>query len=82
MKHINFKIEGDRKIYRIDRYDLVLVRNNENEEWKTDVYWETDTRAYKKHFCLKGAYRFCIPLCFETKHLKGTSEKYDKFIEL
>ena len=82
MKHIDYRIAGDGKKYRIDRYDIVLVRNNEHEAWKEDVYWETKESAPKKHVCLRGEYRFCIPLCDETKHLKGTSDKYDKFIEL
>ena len=82
MKHIDYRIAGDRKKYRIDRYDFVLVRNTEDEVWKEDVYWETDESALKRHICLFGEYRFCIPLCDKTKHLKGTSDKYDKFIEL
>lgn len=82
MKHIDYRIKGDRKKYRIDRYDIVLCRNSENDMWKEDVYWETNAEALKRHICLFGEYRYCIPLCYETKHLKGTSDKYDKFIEL
>lgn len=82
MKHIDYRIAGDRKKYRIDRYDIVLVRNNKDEIWKEDVYWETNELAFKRHICLYGEYRFCIPMCDETRHLKGTSDKYDKFIEI
>lgn len=82
MKHIDYRISGDGKKYRIDRYDIVLGRNGENDTWKEDVYWETNAKQLKRHICFYGEYRFCIPLCNDTKHLKGTSDKYDKFIEL
>lgn len=82
MKHIDYKLEGSAQTHRIERYDRVLARNSDNEAWKEDVYWETNAKALKRHICLFGEYRYCIPLCYETKHLKGTSDKYDKFIEL
>lgn len=78
MKHIDYRISGDRKKYRIDRYDMVLCRNGENESWKEDVYWETDDKS-GKHICLYGEYKYCIPLCTITQHLKGTTEEFDGF---
>lgn len=82
MKRIDYRITGDSKKYRIDRYDIVLCRNSEKDTWKEDVYWGTNEKAYKRYICLYGEYRYCIPLCNSTKHLKGTSYNYDKFIEL
>ena len=79
---IRYKLDDDNKIRKIERYDRVLVRNGEEEAWKEDFYWSEDPKNPKVHICGEGDYRFYIPLNEETRHLKGTSDKYDKFIEI
>lgn len=79
---IKYRIEGDCREYRIERYDRVLARNGEDEVWREDIYWSADPANPKVHICGYGDYRFCIPLNKDTRRLIGTADKYEKFIEL
>lgn len=57
-------------------FDQVLVRNNEKNTWKCDIfshYIKSDTFPY---MCVGNAYVYCIPYNENTAHLVGTTKPY------
>ena len=57
-------------------FERVLVRDNEKDAWKCDIfshYIQNDTFPY---MCIGNAYVYCIPYNEKTVHLLGTTKAY------
>lgn len=63
-------------------FDHVLVRYDGQSEWTTGIYSRIGKNVMNEtvHICAGGGlpYRECIPYNEETKHLLGTTKKYQK----
>ena len=57
-------------------FDKVLVRNDDNEEWRGGVLTNYDSKDYDTPFSIIGGvwYKQCIPYIAETANLLGTTD--------
>ena len=56
-------------------FDKVLVRDNNEQEWKINFFSHYKKDVYYKYYCLKSCYNQCIP--YEgNEHLLGTTDPY------
>ena len=56
-------------------FDKVLVRDNNEQEWKINFFSHYNKDVCYKYYCLKSCYNQCIP--YEgNEHLLGTTDSY------
>ena len=56
-------------------FDKVLVRDNNEQEWKINFFSHYNKDVCYKYYCLKSCYNQCIP--YEgNEHLLGTTDPY------
>ena len=56
-------------------FDKVLVRDNNEQEWKINFFSHYNKDFCYKYYCLKSCYNQCIP--YEgNEHLLGTTDSY------
>lgn len=58
-------------------FDRVLARRNTQSIWQCGFFSHPHFKY--QYFVGDGAYRFCIPYNYETKHLVGTNEEAPEF---
>lgn len=59
-------------------FDQVLVRDDEECNWKAGIYSHYNKESDMPHICLGSQYVYCIPYNEETAHLLGTNKEYGK----
>jgi hypothetical protein len=62
--------------HQLKPFERVLVRDNDTQSWKCDIfshYIKNDTFSY---ICVGNAYVYCIPYNENTAHLVGTTKPY------
>lgn len=57
-------------------FDKVLVRDNDDECWKVNIYSHYIDNSDFPHSCIEENYSQCLPYNENTKHLIGTTEPY------
>jgi hypothetical protein len=57
-------------------FDQVLVRDNEKNTWKCDIFSHYIQNDTFPHICVGNAYVYCIPYNENTAHLVGTTKPY------
>ena len=57
-------------------FDKVLVRENNNDMWKCDLFSHSVNNALCKYVCVGSWYKQSIPYNEETAHLLGTTDDY------
>ena len=69
------KLENKFDITTFKPFDKVLVRDNDFNTWKCELYSHYRTNRYNlKYACTSDSYNQCIPYNDETKHLVGTDK--------
>ena len=59
-------------------FDKVLVRDDEECNWKVGIYSHYEKESVMPHKCVGSQYMYCIPYNEETAHLIGTNKPYTK----
>ena len=65
-----------KKGYELKPFDKVLVRNNESQYWRIEIFSHIDKSAKFLHVCFKNSYIMCIPYNEQTAHLLGTNQDW------
>lgn len=57
-------------------FDQVLVRDDNRQVWKTNLFSHYATGVEYRYACLDSNYKQCIPYNENTVHLIGTTNEY------
>lgn len=69
------QVEPVKPEYPFKPFDKVLVRDNNEQEWKINFFSHYNKDVCYKYYCLKSCYNQCIP--YEgNEHLLGTTDPY------
>lgn len=63
---------------QFEPFQKVLVRDDNVDYWKVDLYSHHVESNEFSHKCVGTEWRYCIPYNDSTKHLLGTSDDYEK----
>ena len=76
-RFLDIEIKG----YNFEPKDWVLTRESSEDIWMLDIFshvqWEESEGCYH-YYCVGGWNYYCIPYNEETKHLLGTTNKWDE----
>ena len=59
-------------------FDQVLVRDDEECDWKTGIYSHYEEGSCMPYICTGSQYVQCIPYNENTAHLLGTNKPYEE----
>lgn len=68
---------SERRRYKFEPFQRVLVRDFDIEEWMCDVFSHYKMGDKFSFVCVGSAYKCCIPYNDETKHLLGTTDNWE-----
>lgn len=60
-------------------FDKVLVRDNNEGNWRVNMFSHCEERIHYKYKCFGNNYIYCIPYNDDTKHLVGTTNSAPEF---